>query len=79
MAMAGLNAGGNEARERLMLEKMGHEGERLVEQAETMKPQGCDRMASGHNPQCWVLLRRLVDDLGAPEFCKPPCDKAQGI
>src|SRR5215475_9406582 len=33
--MAGLNAWGNEARDRLILEKMGHEVQLLVDKAET--------------------------------------------
>jgi hypothetical protein len=77
--MAGLNAWGNEARDRLILEKMGHEVELLVDKAETIKHHGFDRMASGHNPHFWVLLRRLVDDLGDPEFFKHACDKAPVI
>src|SRR4030095_11948648 len=43
--MAGLNAGGNEARDRLILEKMGDKVELLVEKAETIKHHGFDRMA----------------------------------
>jgi hypothetical protein len=58
---------------------MGHEVALLVAKAETMKHHGFDRMASGHNPHFWVVLRRLVDDLGAPAFFKHTCDKAQGI
>jgi hypothetical protein len=77
--MAGLNAWGNEARDRLILEKMGHEVELLVDKAETIKHHGFDRMASGHNPHFWILLRRLVDDLGDPEFFKYACDKTQVI
>jgi hypothetical protein len=77
--MAGLNAWGNEARDRLILEKMGDKVELLVDKAETIKHHGFDRMAGGHNPHFWVLLRRLVDDLGDPEFFKHACNKAQVI
>jgi hypothetical protein len=54
--MAGLNAGGNEAREGFILEKMGDEGELLVDKAETVEHHGFDRMASSHNPHFRVLL-----------------------
>src|SRR4030095_14368160 len=43
--MAGLNAGGNEAREGFILEKMGDEVELLVDKAETVEHHGFDRMA----------------------------------
>jgi hypothetical protein len=36
-------------------------------------------LAGGHNPPFWVLLRRLVDDLGDPEFFKHAGDQAQVI
>src|SRR5262249_10030912 len=68
LEMAGLQAWGKEARDRLMLEKMGPELPLVVEKAATVKPQGCDRLAGGHKAPFGVLLRRLVDDLGAPEF-----------
>ena len=62
-----------------MLEKMGDEGELVIEKAETMKPHGCDRLAGGPNAHFRGLLRRLVDDLGDAEFCTHACDKAKGI
>src|SRR4029434_4082317 len=77
--MAGLHAWGNEPRERLMLEKMGDEVELLMNKAQTIEDHGLDRMASGHNPQCRVLLGGFVNDLGDTEFFKHACDKAQGI
>ena len=77
--MAGLNAWGHEAREGGMREKMGHEGERVVEKAQTVEHHGFDRMASRHNAPCRVLLRRLVDDLGDAEFFTHACDKAKVI
>jgi hypothetical protein len=77
MEMAGLNAWGKEARERLGLEQMGDEVERLVEQAETVEPHGFDRMAGGHNPHGRVLLRRLINDRGDAECCKHAGDETQ--
>ena len=79
IAMAGLNAWGNEAREGFILEKMGHEVELVVEKTETVEPHSFDCMASGHNAHCRVLLRRLVNDLGDAEFFKYACDKAKVI
>ena len=75
--MAGLNAWGNEARDRLILEKMGDEVELLVEKAETIKHQGFDRMAGGHNPHFGVLLRRLINNLRDTEFFKHARDQTQ--
>ncbi len=77
--MAGLNARGNEARDRLMLEKMGDEIELLMEKAEAVEHHGFDRMAGGHNPHFRVLLRRLIKNLRDTEFFKHPCDQAQVI
>src|SRR5262245_53553523 len=57
--MAGLNTGGNEAREGFMLEKMGYEGELLVDKTETVEHHSFDGMASSHNAHGRVLLRRL--------------------
>src|SRR5215468_10611583 len=51
--MTGLNAWGNEARDGLILEKMGDEGELLVEKAQAIEHHGFDRMPSGHNPHFW--------------------------
>ena len=79
MEMAGLNAWGKEARERLVLEKMGDEVELLVDKAETVEHHGFDRMAGGHNPHFRVLLRRLINDLGDAEFFKHACDETQVI
>jgi hypothetical protein len=58
---------------------MGHEVELLVDKAETVEHHGFDRMADGHNPHCWVLLRRLIDDLRDAEFFKHPRDQPQVI
>src|SRR5262245_47784746 len=54
--MAGLNAWGNEARDGLILEKMGHEVELLVDKPQTVEHHGFDRMAGGYNPHFRVLL-----------------------
>ena len=77
--MTGLHAGGNEARERLVLEKMGHEGELLVEKAQTVEHHGFDRMTGGHNPHFRVLLRRLINDLRNAELFKHSRDQTQVI
>ena len=76
--MAGLNAWGNEARDRLILEKMGDEVELLVDKAQTVEHHGFDRMAGGHNPHFRVLLGGLINDLRDAEFFKHARDKAQG-
>jgi hypothetical protein len=78
-AMTGLNTWGNEARERLIGEKMGHAGALLVDAAQAVQDHGFDRMADGHHPHSRGLLRRVINDLGAAEFCKHPCDKAKVI
>jgi hypothetical protein len=36
-------------------------------------------MAGGHTPHCRVLLRRLINDLGDPEFFKHARDEAKVI
>ena len=77
--MARLNAGGNEARERLILEKMGDEVELLVEKAQAIEHHGFDRRPSGHNPQFRVLLGGSINDCSDTEFFKHPCDQAQVI
>ena len=77
--MAGLNAWGNEARDRLILEKMGDEVELLVDKAEAVEHHGFDRMAGGHNPHCRVLLRRLINNLRDAEFFKHARDQTQVI
>jgi hypothetical protein len=79
MAMAGVNPGGNQARARLMLEKMGHEVQRLGEQAQTVEPHGFDCLASGHHPPFRVVLRRLLNDLSNAECFTPPRDQTQVI
>src|SRR4030095_12803490 len=63
----------------LMLEKMGHEVQRLGEQAQTVEPHGLDCMASGHNPPFRVVLRRLINDLSNAEFFTHPRDQTQVI
>ncbi len=77
--MAGLNAWGNEARDRLILEKMGDEIELLIDKAEAVEHHGFDRMAGGHNPHFRVLLRRLINNLRDTEFFKHPRDQTQVI
>ena len=62
-----------------MLEKMGDEGELLVDKAEAVEHHGFDGMASGHNTHCRVLLRRLINDLSNAEFFKHPRDQTQVI
>src|SRR5688572_26738594 len=75
--MAGLNAGGKEAREGVILEKMGDEVELLVDKAETVEHHGFDRMASSHNTHFRVLLRRSINHLRDAEFFKHPRDQTQ--
>src|SRR5262245_49506907 len=77
--MAGLNAWGNEARDRFILKKMGDKVELLVDKAEAVEHHGFDRMAGSHNPHFRVLLRGLVDDFRDAEFFKPPCNQPQVI
>ena len=79
MKMVSLNAGGDKARDRLILEKMGDEVELLVEKAQTVEHHGFDRMASGHNPHFGVLLRRLINDLSNAKFFKHPRNQPQVI
>src|SRR5262245_58123712 len=56
MEMAGLNAWGNEARDRLILEKMRDEVELLVNKAQTVEHHGFDCMAGGLNTHLHILL-----------------------
>ena len=77
--MAGLNAWGNEARNRLILEKMGDEVQLLVDKAKTMKHHGFDRMAGGHNPHFRVLLGGAINDFSDAEFFKHARDQTQVI
>jgi hypothetical protein len=77
--MAGLNTGGNQTRDRLILEKMGDEVQLLVEKAQTVEHHGFDGMASGHNTHFRVLLRRLINDLSNAEFFKHPRDQTQVV
>ena len=79
MEMAGLNAWGNEARDRLILEKMGDEVELLVDKAQTVEHHGFDRMAGGHNPHFRVLLGGSINDFSDAEFCKHARDQTQVI
>ena len=66
-------------RARLVLEKMGHEIELVVEKAQTVKHHGFDRMAGGHNPHFRVLLRRVINDFRDAEFFKHARDQTQVI
>ena len=77
--MARLNAGGNEARERLILEKMGDEVELLVDKTEAVEHHGFDGMADGHPPHFWVLLGSAINDFRDAEFLKHPRDQTQVI
>jgi hypothetical protein len=79
IAMARLNAWGNEAGERLILEKMGDEVELLVEKAQTIEHHGFDGMPGGHNPHFRVLLGGSINDFSDAEFFKHPRDQAQVI
>ena len=77
--MAGLHTWGNEASERLMLEKMWNEIELLMDEAETVEHQGFDRMASGHHPHFWVLLGGLINHRCDAEFFTHARDQTQVI
>jgi hypothetical protein len=77
--MTGLNTWGNEARDRLVLEKMGDEVELLVEKAPAIEHHSFDRMASGDNPHFRVLLGGFINDLRDAEFFKHACDQTQVI
>jgi hypothetical protein len=77
--MAGLNAWGNEPRERFILEKMGHEVELLVDKAETIEHHRFHCMASGHNTHFRVLLRHLINNLCDAEFFEHARDQTQVI
>ena len=58
---------------------MGDKVQLLVEKAQTVEHHGSDCMASGHNPHCRVLLRRVINDLSNAEFFKHPRDQTQVI
>src|SRR5262249_20263622 len=77
--MAGLNAWGNEARDGLILEKMGHEVELLVDKTQTVEHHGFDRMAGGYNPHFRVLLGGSINDFSDAEFFKHARDQTQVI
>jgi hypothetical protein len=77
--MARLNAWGNAARERLIVEKMGHEVKRLSDKAKAVEHHGLDRMAGGHNPHFRVLLGGSITDVSEAEFFKHSCDQTQVI
>ena len=77
--MARLNAWGNEARDGLIVEKMGHEVELLIEKAQAVKDHGFDRMTYSHNPHFRVLLGGSINDFSDAEFFKHPRDQAQVI
>jgi hypothetical protein len=77
--MAGLNAWGNEARERLILENMGDEGELWVDKAKTVEHHRFDCMAGGDNPPCRVLLGGAINDFRDAEFFKHARDQTQVI
>jgi len=79
MAMAGLKAWGNEAREGLIREKMGHEGELWVEKAQTVEHHGFDRMAGGDKPHFWVWLGSSINDFREAECFQHARDQTQVI
>jgi hypothetical protein len=72
--MTGLHARSEETRERLILKKMRHEGELLVDEAQAVEDHRLDRMAGGDNPHFRVLLGGLINDLSDAEFFKHPRD-----
>jgi hypothetical protein len=74
-----LNAWGNETRERLILEKMGHEIELLVDEAQAVQDHDFDRMTYGYQTHFRILLGSLINDLGDAEFFEHTCDKAKVI
>ena len=75
--MAGLNAWGNKARNRLIVEKMGDEGELVMDKTQPVEHHGFDRMAGGHNPHFRVLLGGSINDFSDAEFFKHARDKAK--
>ena len=77
--MARLNAWGNEARDRLILEKMRDEIELLLDKADAVEPHSFDRMAGGHNPHFRVLLGGSINDFRDAKFFKYPRDQTQVI
>jgi hypothetical protein len=77
--MAGLNAWGNETRDRLILEKMGDEVKLLVDKAKTVEHHRFDGMAGGHNPHFRVLLGGASNDFRDAEFFKHARDQTQVI
>ena len=77
--MARLNAWGNEARDGLIVEKMGHEVKLLIEKAQAVKDHSFDRMAYSHNPHFRVLLGSSINDFSDAEFFKHPRDQPQVI
>jgi hypothetical protein len=79
MEMARLHAGGHEARERLILEKMGDEVALLVDKAEAVEPHGVDGMADGHKPPLRVLLGGAINDFRDAECFKHARDQTQVI
>src|SRR5262245_39872513 len=58
---------------------MGDKVQPLVKKAQTVEHYGFDCMASGHNPHCKVLLRRVINDLSNAEFFKHSRDQTQVI
>jgi hypothetical protein len=77
--MAGLHTWGKEPRERLIVEKMGHEVKLLVKKAQAVKDHGFDRMAYSHNPHFRVLLGSSINDLRDTQLFKQLRDQAQVI
>jgi hypothetical protein len=79
MEMAGLHAWGNEARDGLMLENMGHEGEWLVTKTPTVEHHGFARMAGGDHPHGRVLRGGSIHDCGDAKCFKHARDQTQVI
>ena len=74
--MTGVNAWDNKARDRLILKKMeGEVYQLLVDKAETVEHHGFDRMVSGLNTHCRVLLRRLINDRVMPSSSHIPATR----
>jgi hypothetical protein len=77
--MTGVHGRSAEARERLVLKKMRHEGALVVDEAHAVEDQRRNRMAGGDHPHGRVLLGSFVKDFSDAEFCKHPRDQTQGI
>jgi hypothetical protein len=78
--MFGFNqAGRQESRGRVILEKPRHQVQLLVHKAEAVEDHRVDGMAGGDEAHLRVLLGRLVNDFSDAKFVKHACDEAQMI